>query len=523
MLQPSRHRRLRPFILVVALALSSALASPARADEFNDRVNAPFKAIPEKLRSDLVLLPKLGAMDPVPAVYATQARAAQLGSKGPGWADAAAWAQKPNQTAVLTALDEITKEEDRLKAFAFAQPYGVEGVSVDLVAKGLYTELGDPPLLAAARHLYLPALENAGVLCQIEASRRHEAGDLPGALKVLGDWLFFCRQMADRPTVREKKWALESMKLTLERMRDVVYLDQISGKPTIDAAGLRKVNDRLKERRGFLQIDRIDFPEADFVAREQLLSKVMVPNSGPSETTFGTTMARVSASERPLKLFSAAAFWESARAAHAGQRESSKMLAGIHDDWRRRWQLSPFDRYVNTATDYRKLVQTTTKFSVLSGAFDDVDAIFQLRREIRAELGATRLAIGVYAFSRRQQSLPRSIAAIRPEFVDAIDKDPYSSRGNDLQFFVPLRDTRKGPNGEDRPHTITLFPPAPQPQFALDLIADTFVIYSVGPDDAAGQAVTCTQTRVGVPGDYLLYPPTLSLFRQRLIESNELK
>lgn len=523
MLNLARSRVFR--VLVVAGALSAGmLAAPvARADEFADRVNAAMKSIPEKLRSDAVVLPKLGAMDPAPAVVSTQQRAALLGNKGPGWTESSAWAQKPNQAEVLKALDEVTKEEDRLKAFVFAQPYGVEGVSVELVSKELYTELGDPPLVSAARHLYMPAFERAGVLCHVEASRRLEAGDLGGALKVMGDWLFFCRQIADRPTIREKKWALESMKLALERMRDLVYQEQIVGKFTTDAPTMRKVNDRLKERRGFLQLERIEMPEADFVGREQLLAKVMKPNGGPNEAVFASTMARVSATERPLKLFSAAAFWEGARGAHAGSRDSSAMLKGVHDDWRRRWQLSPFDRYVATATDYRKFVQTTPKFSVINGAFDDMDAIFLLRRELRAELGATRLAIGVSAFFIRQKTLPKTIAATRPEFVDTIDKDPYSSRGNDLNYFVPKRDTNKGPNGEDMPHTINLFPPAPVPSFAIDLTADTFVIYSVGPDDAAARCVNCTQTRVGVPGDYLLYPPTLSLFRQRLIETNELK
>lgn len=523
MLNPARSRICRVLVLAGALGVGLLATSSVRADEFANRINAALKAIPEKLRSDAVLLPKLGAMDPAPAVMSSQQRAAMLANKGPGWAESSAWAQKPNQAEVLKALDEITKEEDRLKAFVFAQPYGVDGVSVDLVAKELYTELGDPPLVSAARHLYLPALERAGVLCHVEASRRLEAGDLAGALKVMGDWLFFCRQMADRPTIREKKWALESMKLALERMRDLVYQEQITGKFTVDAAGIRKVNDRLKERRGFLQLERIEMPEADFVGREQLLSKVMQTNGGPNEAVFASTMARVSATERPLKLFSAAAFWEGARGAHAGSRESSAMLKGIHDDWSRRWQLSPFDRYVATATDYRKFVQTTTKFSVLNNAFDDMDAVFSLRRELRAELGATRLAIGVCGFLIRQKTLPKSIAATRPEFVDAIDKDPYSSRGNDLNFFVPMRDTNKGPNGEEKPHTINLFPPAPATSFAVDLRSDVFVIYSVGPDDAAARCVNSTQTRVGVPGDYLLYPPTLSLFRQRLIETNELK
>lgn len=521
--RPGSIRRVSWTMCLAAAVLGLAASTVARADDFTDKVNAPFKAIAEKSRSDLIILPKLAAMDPAPAVLRTQERAALLGSKGPGWQECADWAQKPAQKAVLEAIAQVTKEEDRLKAFAFAQPYGVEGVSIDLISKNMYTELGDPPLLSDARHLYMPAMENAGILSHVEASRLHASGDLAGAMKVMVDWMFFARQIADRPMIKEKKWAMQSMILASERLRDLVYQDLVGDKPNIDAAALRKVNDRLKERRGFLALDRIQFPEGDFVAREQLVKQVFVTNAGPNEATFPGTMARITATDRPLTRFAGAAFWGSAMKGHANYRETTSMLSGIGDDWRRRWQLDPFDKYVNTATDYRKRVQTTGKFAVLNRAFDDVDSLFQLRRVLQTEVAGTRLAIGVYAFHVRFKSFPVSLAPVRPEFIDTIDKDPYSSKKFDIRYLVPVRDTVKGANGEEKLHAINLYPPAPYPTFKVELGADRFVLYSVGPDDAPGLAVYATQTRVGVPGDYLLFPPTISLYRQRLLETNELK
>lgn len=513
----------RPALILAALGAAFALAAtPARADEFTDRVNAPFKAIPEKLRSDLVVLPALAEMEKPPEVVKTQARAALLGSKGPGWRECAEWAQRPKQQAVLEKLAEVTKEEDRLKAYVFAQPYGVEGVDVGLVSKGMYTELGDPPLLAAAQHLYMPGLESAGVLAHVEASRLAEAGDALGAIKVLTDWLFFCRQVADRPTIAETRWAMVSMKAALERVRDVVYGDFRAETHLSDLTTLREAITRLKERRGFLMLDRLRLPTADFDARDQLLGKVMDPSGRPSETSFGPVMARVDASERPLKLFSSTAFWDGARGSHANRRDTAQVLSGLREDWRRRWELPPFDKYVSTTTDYRKVVRTSTKYATLNGAFDSMDDLFSLRQQLRAELGATRMAMGVYGFFLRNRTLPQTMASARPEFIDAVDKDPYSPRGADLSFFVPERDTAK-PGEERRPHVVNVFPPPPAPQFSIPLGADQFVIYSVGPDGLAGRCTYATQERAGVPGDYLLFPPAVSLYRRRLIETNQLQ
>lgn len=517
--------RVSRLCLLVALCTGGVLGwtQSAHADEFVDRVNATFKGIADNARTDLTILPVLHAVEAPPAVLRTQYRAALFGNAGPGWAESAAWAQKPAQKAILEALATVTKEDDRLKAFVFAQPYGVDGVSVDFVSKNMYTELGDPPLLAAARHLYMPAMEYTGILVHVEATRLLEAGDLTGGLKVLNDWLFFCRQMSDRPMVREKKWAMESMRLALERMRDLVYTDFRSDKRTTNLSGLREVNTRLRDRRGFMQLERIEIPEGDFIAREQLVNKIMDPATGrPSAASFGQLMARVSSTDRPLRLFSGVAYWDSARENHANLRDTQKMLKGIGDDWRRRWRLSVFDRFLTTATEYRRQVQTSTKYAVLMDAFSDVDSLFGLRQQLRTEIGGTRMAIGVYGFFLRQKTLPRALGAVRPEFIDAVDKDPFSRREFDLQFFVPERDTTR-PGEDPKPHTLNLYPPAPFPVFSVNLGSDQFVIYSVGPDDGIGSAVFATQERVGVPGDYLLFPPTLSLYRQRLLDTNELK
>lgn len=503
---------------------SIAAGTPsARADDFTDRVNriASDPSVGEKARTDLVLLPLLAKLQPPPAVMRTQERAVLLADKAPGWAECAAWAQAPTQKAIFEALDKVTKETDRKKAFIFGQPYGVEGVSVDLIKDDMYTELGDPPLISAAQIKYMPALENAGILCQVEANRLYAAGDAKGAIKVLVDWLFFCRQMADRPLLQEVKWAMDSMRVTLEHIRDVVYTDLQADKPLLSDEDVRLTNERIGEgtraKRGFLQLDKLVLPEGDFIGREQLVKNIMGPDGQPSEKDFGALMARASSTQRPLKIFSAAAFWDQARSGHAGERETSQMLKGIHADWQARWARSPFDKVSSTASDYRKRVQTTTRFAVLSDAFNDVDGLFAGRQQLRAELAGTRMALATYAFFLKNRNLPSGLSATAPQYTLAVDKDPYSPRNNDLSYFVPVRDTN------NTPYTISMYPPPPNPEFKRAFDNKVFVLYSVGPDGQSDRVSLATQTRTGVRGDYLLFPPTVSLYRQRLLETGELK
>lgn len=518
-MKPSRM--LSAWVLAGVVSVA-CVAFPARADEYIDRVNATFKQIPKDKRSDLVILPVVAKLEAPPAGLRTQERAALIGSKAPNFQGAADWAQKEPQKAVIAALDKVAKEEDRLKSYAFAQPYGVEGVEVDLISAGMYTELGNPPLLAAARPLYMPALENAGILAHVEASRLAESGDTVGAIKVITDWLFFARQMADRPLMSEKKWAMESMKLALERIRDLAYQDFRAEKHTMEPPKVRAAIERLRPVRGFLALDRIALPEGDFLGREQLTLQVL-DNSGPIDSVFASTMARVASSDRPLRLFAAEAFWRTAATGHANLRDTRSTLDGLRSDWRRRWDLSPFDPLVATVTEYRRRVQTTSRFAILNGAFDDVDGLFSLRQQLATEAAGTRMSLGVYGYFLRQKLLPKTMAAARPEYIDAVDKDPYSRSNGDIQFFVPGRDTPRGPNGEEQPRTVTLYPPEPYPSFKINIGSDQYIIYSVGPDDDRGFAAFATQTRTGIRGDYLLFPPTLSLYRQRLLETNQLR
>jgi hypothetical protein len=64
----------------------------------------------------------------------------------------------------------------------------------------------------------------------------------------------------------------------------------------------------------------------------------------------------------------------------------------------------------------------------------------------------------------------------------------------------------------------------PQRPLSLQMSSDTFVLYSRGSDNAKNYAKKNQNTAAVVENaDYLLWPPVLSLHRQRLLDLDQLK
>lgn len=520
---------------VIACGMFGAQTAHAQADDALETINRQFKQVPLEKRSDLILLPVLANIDEPPASLTTLTqswvsrpalRAALLAASGPDWPAWKAWAEGDNQKAVLATLPKMTEELDPRRAHAFAQPYGTEGVSVELITKGMYTDLGDPPLLARAQHLYMPRLRQMETLVQVEASRLAEAGDVDGAMKVMVEWGLFARQFADRPMLQEQLWAMESVDLALIRLRDIAYTDFRSETRKATVAGLIDVFEKLMPR-AYTDIDRLPLPEGEFAAKQQLINRVMQPGGGVNEREFSKEMARITTVDRPLRRFAAAAYWDEVRAAHAGELETRQELLKLRNDWTTRWNLSYFDQILQNKTEYEKNVRGRPKYAVLDIGIGQVEELFALRQRIKVEAAGTRMGLAAYAFVVANNRMPPGLAAVRPTFTKGapIDKDPFStpSKRADLQFFVPGKDTPRGPQGQEVPYVVSMFPPKPFPEFEVPMRSDQFVIYSVGLDDLASMCFNATQDRAGVRGDYLLWPPFISLGRAYLIEKGELR
>ncbi|MBC7772202.1 MAG: hypothetical protein H7210_06895 [Pyrinomonadaceae bacterium] len=517
---------------LLACVLTLAPVAVTHADDYVDRVNAPLKAIAKAKRSDLVILPLLAKMAEPPAEIRSVEVSMLLGKSSPAWSVVEAWAAAAPQQAIIEGLNEVTRDEDFRTAMVFAQPYGVEGVSdqPELLSANMFSDLGETPTLAAVKIGYLKSIEKLELLANIESTRLIESGDPIKAIDVMFDFLYFARQMADRPFLVEKQWGMTAMSRSLARIRDLTYLDSKADKHGLKAEDIRAWVKRLDPEKGYLDVHRIRLPEANLIAAEQLITRVTVKGGGTNDE-FSIVMAAIAAGDRPLRLLSESAFWERVRTSHGGYFDLMDMVigkkgdGGVRSDWARRWDLKPFDSLLRKPSDYARNTSKGSKFALLKVSLDGVDQLFDLRKTLMVELVGTHVGISIYGYALQSRGAwPRDVTSIRPYFMDKIDTDPYSSRKNStLEFFVPTRDRPpQGTRGEEIPFDMRVYPGGKRSNFSIKLYKDTFVLYSVGPNEANDLGNDATQDDTSVnEGDYVLWPPVISLTRKYLADAGQ--
>lgn len=512
---------------IAAAATFIFAVAPVAADEFVDRANAFYRTIKPDKRSDTVLLPLLAKMDEVPASAGTLEKAMLLPAGSSGWAAAETWANAAPQRAVLEALKAVTKEARIDDAMAFGQPYGADALGatpggIELIQAGLYTELGDPPMLAAAKFMYLRALERAECLAHVEATRLAAEGKFEEAMQIVVHWLYFARQMADRAMYDECRWGIRSMIAALERIRDLAYTDS-RGPKSLTPEQLNTVRTQLRTEGGYLRPDRILFPEGNRLAAEQSLAMIFGSDGRPRDT-FGQTMAQLASTRRPLRLFAEAARWHTVASAHANQRETTTELGRVFNDLTGRWPLEAFDPRHDSTPDI--LNMDRDRFTVLTALLPDMTPLFTDRMALNTQLIGTRTALGILGFTAVNRNFPPAVDTLRPRFLQVIDADPFNpdraaGKKPPLKYFVPIRDQRFAPSEEPHPHAVSVVTGAQA--FEVSLGEDQFILYSVGPNGEAEWAENVTgDPQADAIGDVLLWPPVLSLLRQHLVQSGGL-
>ena len=531
-LSPPRASFIRAAVLL-ALLVVTGLASLARADEFVDRVNALYADVRADRRSDPIILAALADLVETPAFLKSQRDAALYPSGGPAWGQAESWATASSQVALLEVLDSITKEQDPRRMLVFAQPYGLaelgsDSAQIEFIQAGLYTDLGDPPLLAAAQHLYLKQFDHLARLVHVEATRRLAEGDPAGSLDVLADLIQFGRQILDREFHAEKMWAITTMSLASERMRDVAYNDMRSG-GKLTPAQLTESIERLVDERGPISIGRIRLPKGDFIAAEQLIATVMERRGSIRTELFASTMARLESTERPLRLFGEAARWRDAAQSHVNWTGANQMLEALRGDFEFRWTLSPFDPLMAQAFTIESVLENSfarDRLAVVSRSIPDMRELFAQRQILRTEILGTQNALGLAAFHAQNQRYPLDLSGIRPQYIKDVGIDPFNpsvaeGRQPPLVFFVPVRDTadRFANQPNTPPHVISILVPD-APNVSISLRADQFVLFSVGADGSGQWADEAQNTYNAPPGrDYLIWPPVMSVVRDTLRDS----
>ncbi|MGH7133091.1 MAG: hypothetical protein ACREJO_14230 [Phycisphaerales bacterium] len=503
-----------PFVLRFLVLAMSVLAAAglARADDYIDRVNAMYKDIAPDKRTDKVLFPLMAKMAPPPADVDTPLKAALMPASASKFKAAADWAQGDPQKAVIEAVKKVTEMKDYKSAYAIGQGYGANAVDPDTIATNMWTDLGTPELLTSANFMFIPKLRDVFTLLHVEATRLAAEGKVWEAMELTVANLYLARQVADRAFFAEQLPGLQACVLSLNRIRDIAYMDVISGSPKLTAENMRSLIEKHNDVK-LLGIKRLTLARADAVGLEQLIGYVFEKGGKPNRD-FAPFLARLSSRDRPLRAFSETAKWEAIAPLHANEIETRQKVADVFGDWNNRWKLDPFDGKLKLPTDYAKLDKT--RFALVEQFFGDMSEAFTYQSQLRVEAVGTTTSLGVIGFRLANRQFPPDVTSIRPTFMARVDLDPFDrTHTNNLRYLVP------GTKGTPNPYEIRLLPDfngVRYPNFAIPLRDDTFILFSVGPDGNASGAKLATQMAFDERGDYLIFPPMLSMVRKHLIE-----
>ena len=434
---------------IASLAFVSALfwapLAVAQPSEQLAELNDLWVTIPDEDRSDLVLLPALASMDAPPPAASSIPAAALLTPDSDSWSSVESWATAPAQVATLDALKTVSERRSR---FVFAQPYG-DNVGNAAKDAGLWTDLGNPPLLANASFGWIEPLSALGALVQVEATRLGAAGDVTEAMNLVTSWIRFARSFADRQFQDEVSTALSWMIFGMERLRDLAYLYGDG----VDGVELRAVIRELDERE--LNIARLRLPKGHRLAAEELLAMTFIERGGPNPDTFGRVFAQLETGDRPMRLFAEAARWQRLADQHADYFSTVDELESAHSDWSLRWDVTPFDLIWNQAPHYERI--DSQRHALITNVVPNAMELFEQRRALRTEIAGTRLALAIVGYEEWGGGWPDPVFAVRPRFISEIPIDPWNPAEDEpLQFFVPIRDLPSSERVQPGPHEMTI-------------------------------------------------------------------
>lgn len=504
------------------------IGSAALGQDFLAEANDLYADIVVERRSDPIILPALIGLEPPPVGVDTPDRAALAYVGSLGWSSASAWASAEPQQAVLRALLDGTKGDEYDSAMSFGQHYGTNGVSIALIRGRMYTELGDPPLLADARHLYMEKFEDLRCLVHVEATRLAGVGDIDGAMRLLVAFAKFGYQMADREFFTESEWGYQTMANVISRIRDIAYVD-FSGPHTIDPDTIRWVIEQLHPTDGPIRLDRLNFPRANRIAARQLIDELYLPRDGVDSAKFVPTMVRLATGDRPLRRFSAASSFEGL----AGSQKDSFVIGDVNsqvfDSWERKWQFGRFDPVRALPFAWDQGMAGDDALVVREGAGGNMGELFDLREIVELERVGTRQSLGVLGdfYVRGNGQFAPRLDAVRSRWTGPLADDPFNAtraggREPPMRYFRPVTDDYLADERDERkPHEMQVFP-GDGTNFGVVLGDDQFLVYSTGVDGRDNNGTRMHDDPASVLGDYLIWPPVLSLHRTHLRQIGEL-
>ncbi|MBA4039379.1 MAG: hypothetical protein C0468_03470 [Planctomyces sp.] len=511
------------------LALGSLAAAPSAALAQQNPVQALnqslFGLIPDARRSDTVLLPAMSKLEAPPPILGQQS-ALVIPADAPSFAALSAWAQGQPQREAIDAVMKVTAVDNWRTAFVFALRYGADEVEPERVIDGLYVDLGDPPLLAAARFGYLDRMGTLFDLLHVEVTRLMAQDEPQKAAELVIRSMILARQLLDRAYYPEHELGYRAVLAGLGRLIDVQYLDARSEAPKLTPEFHRETAARLANG-GFMAIDRIALPVGELAAARQIVDRAFDSAGRPSRETFAIELSRVAASTRPLRAFSEQAKWQALADAQADRAGTLDKVKGIADDWKLRWAFSARGELPRTDVALESQSLDRARFPIIDAVVPAAEVLFDLRQRVVVELIGARTVFAVGGFFARHRTYPPILDATSPTFIRAIDRDPLDRSANPrpLEYdrgrdgvYVAGAEVQLSPSS-----ALGRFAPKGVADFAAPLVNVGYTLYSAGPDNIRHGGSRATQGQPGVEGDYLIHPPVLSLIRQHLRDSGQLR
>jgi hypothetical protein len=108
--------------------------------------------------------------------------------------------------------------------------------------------------------------------------------------------------------------------------------------------------------------------------------------------------------------------------------------------------------------------------------------------------------------------------------ADPFSRDVANTQRSIPEYMIPMkRRLGMSEKEEPKPHEMDIVPATGSP-FSTKLSNTTFILYSVGADSVNHFAKRVQNTtKVAAGSDYLIWPPVISLHRQHLRDSQQLK
>ena len=251
----------------------------------------------------------------------------------------------------------------------------------------------------------------------------------------------------------------------------------------------------------------------------------MLTDHGINQETFVPTMAALTSGNHPLMLFSQTPRWQDVAEVSQGRLEDAMdLIDRVQGDFESRWNLrDPHDQMMSQRFHIDLALRSGASqfFAPIIRVLEPLRPLLDLWQQVRLEAIGTRHALALAGYEYVFNQLAPAPTSVRPRWLVDVEPDPlnpqYLRSNPGLAYIIPGRHTN------NPVHEINVVIEG-YSNFQKRFRNDEFLLYSVGGDGANNMATEIQNTVEDVPGaDYLIWPPVLSLLRENLQTSGQLR